>query len=136
MSLGIAAEKERAQDRASERNVVNGAALAAKKRQQASAAQDASKAEADAALAREARDKIAAGVTAARAAVATCLQKVTALTADRYGDPAYWEERHAKGRRDEATYEWYTDYPDAALRQVLSVVLPPFLVPPETWYYN
>lgn len=35
-----------------------------------------------------------------------------------YREPSYWEKRHAKDSLDGTTYDWYTAYPERALREV------------------
>lgn len=35
-----------------------------------------------------------------------------------YQEPSYWEKRHARDSLDGTTYDWYTAYPERALREV------------------
>lgn len=63
----------------------------------------------------ESNEELAAQIRA----YASALGEMKGLDPGRYGDAAYWEERHAGDRRTGHTYEWYTDYPEEALRQVL-----------------
>lgn len=54
----------------------------------------------------------------ARGALAGAAEEARSLKPESYGDPRYWEQRHAKNREEDETYEWYTGYPEEALRQV------------------
>ena len=64
-----------------------------------------------------------AAVEAKKADKAAGLREVGALNPAGYGEPAYWEKRFAKNRRGGEVYEWYVDYPGAALRQVCVALL-------------
>lgn len=68
---------------------------------------------------REYFDQTKANFDAKAEGVAAGVREVEDLRPQSYGDSAYWEKRHAKGRRDGETYEWYTEYPAEALQEVL-----------------
>lgn len=80
---------------------------------------DISAASADVAAAREATEKAIANAAAARTDAARAIGDATRLSPESYSDAGYWEERHAKSRESDETYEWYTGYPDEALRKVI-----------------
>lgn len=69
----------------------------------------------------EGHKQASARVAAARADVARAAADAVRLTPKRYGDSDYWEERHAESGKNDETYEWYTGYPDKALRKVRQV---------------
>lgn len=77
---------------------------------------------ADVAAARKRREETAANMAAARAAVASAAVETMNLKPESYSDSGYWEQRHAKSREGDETYDWYTGYPDEALREVIPSV--------------
>lgn len=79
---------------------------------------DIAAAAADIAAARKRQEEAAAKTAATRAAVASAAVEAMNLKPESYGDSGYWEQRHAKSREEDETYEWYTGYPDDALREV------------------
>lgn len=126
-----ASEEGRAESRASARSVLSGAGLAAKAKKpdlkrgvqhQQDAVSTAAK---DLAAAVKERDEALAATAAARRAVADARGGLAGAAGETrnlkpacYGDSRYWEQRHAKSREGGETYEWYTGYPEEALREV------------------
>ena len=124
-----ASEEGRAESRASARSVLSGAGLAAKAKKpdlKRGVQQDAvSTAAKDLAAAVKERDEALAATVAARRAVADARGGLAGAAGETrnlkpacYGDSRYWEQRHAKSREGGETYEWYTGYPEEALREV------------------
>lgn len=57
-------------------------------------------------------------LASAKGDVAGAVLQTKNIQSESYGDWGYWEERHAKSREHGETYEWYTGYPNEALREV------------------
>lgn len=74
-----------------------------------------------AAAALEGRAEAVRRATSAWADVDRAARDAMNLSPKSYSNSAYWERRHAKSRDSGQTYEWYTSYPDEALRKVRQV---------------
>ena len=69
----------------------------------------------EALAAKTAAERVVAG---ARGGLAGAAEETKNLKPWSYSDSQYWEQRHAKSRESNETYEWYTGYPEEALREV------------------
>lgn len=101
------------------------AGVAAALAEVAAAQADVAAAEAQVAADRKRREEMTAKAVAARAAAASAAMETMSLKPESYSDSGYWEQRHAKSQEGDETYEWYTGYPDDALREVNPLVLLP-----------
>ncbi|CAM9589057.1 unnamed protein product [Scytosiphon promiscuus] len=113
-------EEEKAEGRARPRSVLGRHDKAAEdnhKDKILAALAECSAASADADAAAEKKRELIARLSDIRAAAACAFGDAARSAPESYGDSDYWEERHARSRENDETYEWYTGYPGEALRK-------------------
>lgn len=120
--------ESKAESKESTRRLLSVAGLVDKDKDEQQARLTAAQAAKAAAEARVAADlkrieEMTAKNVAARAALASAAMEAMSLKPESYSDSGYWEQRHAKSREGDETYEWYTGYPDDAMREVHPLVL-------------
>lgn len=127
-------QEDQAETRARSRSVMNGAGLSAKARDERRTDKAMSAAVLEHAVAfKGQRDALKAHAAARRAVegargdLAGAAMEARNLKPEGYSDSRYWEQRHAKSREGDETYEWYTGYPEEALREVKSPFVRTFL---------